>query len=373
MPECGMCKVVIALFRVSSYAYFFSNLIAMKVYPKLLCSMFLILPCIVYGANQLDELISVNGRELHIRCQGNGMPTVILEAGSGSSLDTWKTIQPEIANFTRVCSYSRAGIGKSSINQAKLQIDADETANDLHALLHSPKVIDSSPPPYVLVGHSYGGLYSLFYLFKYPKEVAGMVLMDATSGNMGMRGFGLADDLVDELIVFLIKKQAYLKNKEKGDHISLKHTLGEAIRAQKLSPDFIKNLHAFRAIEDKDMNKLEKLKRQNALVLKDKPLKVIVASNHEMMAFVNRFKKQKLLVLSVLPKAQHSAFKGMIGTNLDNFLKQSLDEKKSILTLSTNSAFIIAKNSGHNVYIDSPDVVIKAIKQCISYARHYGK
>jgi len=118
--------------------------------------------------------IDVGGRTLHISCTGSGTPTVVLEPGlgePGAMMAGW--IQPGVAETTRVCVYDRAGKGWSE--QAEGPRDGLAIAADLHALLSAAGV----PGPYVLVGHSSGGVYVQVYAARYPDEVAGMVLLDS--------------------------------------------------------------------------------------------------------------------------------------------------------------------------------------------------
>jgi pimeloyl-ACP methyl ester carboxylesterase len=118
------------------------------------------------------ELVDVGGYQLHIHCIGNGSPTIILDAlGNGSSA-SWGLVQPEIAQSTRVCAYDRAGAGWSE--RGPTPRDMNQQVRELHALLAGAQV----DPPYVLVGHSYGGRISRVYAKTYPRDVAGMVLID---------------------------------------------------------------------------------------------------------------------------------------------------------------------------------------------------
>lgn len=124
--------------------------------------------------DQTTHLVEVNGREMFLDCTGsaNG-PTVILEAGTGDSSDVWTPVQRQVEQFAHVCSYDRLGLGKS----AKLAVarTADQIVDDLHQLLQAAHV----PPPYVLVGHSIGGIYIRKYAVLYSKEVTGLVLLDS--------------------------------------------------------------------------------------------------------------------------------------------------------------------------------------------------
>src|SRR5579859_8285070 len=120
------------------------------------------------------KLINVDGRKMHINCTGEGSPTVILDSGLGDSYISWHKVQPEIAKFTRVCSYDRAGVGYSDPSNEPRT--SQVIAEQLHALLQAAQI----PPPFVLVGHSMGGYDVRLYASLYPNDVAGMVLVDAS-------------------------------------------------------------------------------------------------------------------------------------------------------------------------------------------------
>jgi pimeloyl-ACP methyl ester carboxylesterase len=123
------------------------------------------------------RLIDVGGHSLHLRCSGSGSPTVVLEPGAGlmSSASGW--IAPAVARETRVCVYDRAGHGWSE--PADRPQDGAQIATDLHTLLERGTV----PGPYVLAGHSFGGLYVQSFAAQYPDDVAGLVLVDTTGRN----------------------------------------------------------------------------------------------------------------------------------------------------------------------------------------------
>ncbi len=121
------------------------------------------------------RLIAAGHRRLHFYEQGSGSPAVILEAGiAGSSLG-WALVQPKIAEFTRVCSYDRAGLGWS--DAGIIPPSVPHMIAELDALLSYAGV----PPPYVLVGHSFGGLLVRAYAHHKPEAVAGLVLLDPVS------------------------------------------------------------------------------------------------------------------------------------------------------------------------------------------------
>ena len=123
------------------------------------------------------QLVDVGPYRLHLECTGSRGPTVILEPGGGGSAATMGWIAPAVARDSRVCVYDRAGRGWS--DPAASPPDGAQIATDLHRLLDRAHV----PGPYVLAGHSFGGLYVRTYAAKYPEEVAGLVLVDSTAAN----------------------------------------------------------------------------------------------------------------------------------------------------------------------------------------------
>ena len=123
------------------------------------------------------QLIDVGDHRLYLSCTGSGEPTVILEPGLGGTSAAWGWIEPAVAVHTRVCVYDRAGRGRS--DPSPTAQDGDQIATDLHTLLERADITG----PLVMVGHSLGGLYVLDYAARYPQQVAGMVLLDATPPN----------------------------------------------------------------------------------------------------------------------------------------------------------------------------------------------
>ena len=119
------------------------------------------------------KLVDLGGYRLHLDCAGTG-PTVVLEYGHQGAYTDWLRVRPQIADFARVCIYDRAGYGWSD-SSPKARIPSI-MADELHTLLHSA----GEPPPYILVGHSFGGLNALMFAHKFPAEVRGIALVDAS-------------------------------------------------------------------------------------------------------------------------------------------------------------------------------------------------
>ena len=121
------------------------------------------------------QLVDVGQHRLHLDCTGSRGPTVVLEPGGGAMSSDLGLITPAVASDNRVCVYDRPGRGWS--DSAASPQDGAQIATDLHTLLHRADV----PGPYVLAGHSFGGLYVMSFAAQYPEEVAGMVLVDSTA------------------------------------------------------------------------------------------------------------------------------------------------------------------------------------------------
>ena len=120
------------------------------------------------------RLVTVGKQQMFLNCTGKGPgPTVILEAGTGDTSEVWAAVQDQVQQFAHVCSYDRLGLGKSE--KLVSPQTADDIVGDLHSLLQAAPV----PPPYVMVGHSIGGIYVRKYAALYPKDVQGMVLLDS--------------------------------------------------------------------------------------------------------------------------------------------------------------------------------------------------
>ena len=126
-------------------------------------------------SDSFERLVDVGGHRLYVKCMGRGGPTVILEAAAGAHSGTWSRVQPELARFTTVCSYDRAGLGRSEPGPRPRT--SQTVVDELRALLSNAGIRG----PYVLVGHSLGGFHlQLFARQDGGRRVTGVVLVDAT-------------------------------------------------------------------------------------------------------------------------------------------------------------------------------------------------
>jgi pimeloyl-ACP methyl ester carboxylesterase len=129
-------------------------------------------PPVINANGRYSGRFDIGGRKLFLHCEGSGTPTVIFEGGLTTD---WPKVQDPMARFTRACSYDPANAPWGRSDAAPTPRTAKDVVADLHALLAAAKV----PGPYVLAGHSNGGLFVQLYAAEHPDEVAGLVLIDA--------------------------------------------------------------------------------------------------------------------------------------------------------------------------------------------------
>lgn len=127
------------------------------------------------------RLVDIAGREAHVHCLGTGGPTVILEAGAGGTVLDWNPLQHELAKTTTVCAYDRAGLGWSEAGEKPRTVQ--KLSREARALFAAAEL----RPPFVLVGHSFGGLVALQTAILAPVEVAGVVLVDSVHPDIKAR------------------------------------------------------------------------------------------------------------------------------------------------------------------------------------------
>ena len=131
--------------------------------------------------NPPGELVHVGGHDLHVLSMGERQanePLIVLDAGIGANALDWQKVQPKIAEFAQVISYDRAGYGWSHTSDIKRT--PERIVEELHELLNTMLL----PPPYILVGHSFGGIYARLFAETYPDDIVGLVLVDSSHPEM---------------------------------------------------------------------------------------------------------------------------------------------------------------------------------------------
>jgi pimeloyl-ACP methyl ester carboxylesterase len=278
---------------------------------------------------------------MHIYCTGKsrGAPTVVMDSGLGGGLLDWQTVQPKVAEFARVCSYDRSGLGWSESGQKPRT--SQQIVKELHALLENAGV----GGPYVLVGHSFGGANVQLYASEYPEEVAGMVLVDSA---LDVRV--LDEDLRDAtanatpspLTVKVLAPLGILRLIA-SEVDSLPRQL-----AQERSAIYTgtRHLYAF-SDESATINESIATATDAAPSLGDKPLIVLIAGARQYPGFTKEQAKRAD--------------------------KQINEFEASRQDLSENSKLVVAKNSAHYIQWDRPRLVVDAIRQVVDAARDGGQ
>ena len=120
----------------------------------------------------IDELVDVDTHRLHIHCTGTGRPTILIDTGMGETTQSWESLIESLSRETRVCAYDRAGYGQSE--PGPMPRDSRRAAEELQLLLTN----SGEDGPFLLLGHSLGGLNMQVYAHNYPDEVSGLILLD---------------------------------------------------------------------------------------------------------------------------------------------------------------------------------------------------
>jgi pimeloyl-ACP methyl ester carboxylesterase len=128
---------------------------------------------------QVGQLVDAGGSRLNLYCMGSGSPTVVFDSGWEDWAPAWSTVQPQIARWTRACSYDRAGAGFS--DPGPMPRTSMRIATELHTALHGAHIAG----PYILVANAFGGDNLRAFADLYMGEVAGLVMDDADSDDVG--------------------------------------------------------------------------------------------------------------------------------------------------------------------------------------------
>ena len=258
------------------------------------------------GRTQTGELADVGGYRLDVVRAGKGAPAIILVAGLGNALDSWKQISPAAAELSTVVAYSRAGLGRS--DPSPHDYTARAAVAELHTLLNHLEI----KPPYVLVGASYGGILVRLYTSLYPTEVAGLVLVDA-SHEQQVKRWGMLDSTYPAAFqAFFDAQLKTLKGAEAGEtRESLRIQAAGAVKGMTPVPDV--------------------------------PIAVLTSMKVDPSAqYINQ------------TEAGHEAWRAMH----DEWFRQS-----------HNGEHIVTTRSGHHIQDDEPQLVIDAIRFVVNRVR----
>ena len=292
---------------------------------------------------QEGKSVNIGGFNLNINCTGQGSPTVVLEAGLGVPAISWRVVQREIAKFTRVCSYDRAGYDWS--DPGPMPRTSAQSIKELHALLQNA----GERPPYVLVGHSFGGTNVRIYNKLYPDQVAGMVLAD--TGHEDLKFPESTQKLVDADLrrrqhdrewgrtLYRLGLSRFMASDEIDDPTSTYDQ--QEWWYFVIQPKF--NAAAASELENLNEGKQE---LRAAGGLGNKPLIVLIAENS----------------LLDLPLTAEDKL---------NLHKLWVDFEKRLANLSSRGKYVMVPDSGHMIPFDRPDAILSAVQEVWEAARSH--
>ncbi len=284
-------------------------------------------------------IYSVDGYAMHLYCTGVGAPTVIVEAGLGNNFISWQKVQPEVAKFTRICTYDRAGLGWS--DDRPDPHDAKHIAQQLHALLH----VAGENGPIVLVGASAGGYYARQFVSDFPQQVAGMVLSDSSVPNQ-------IRDMPSGQGALTREKVRQVHRRAMWDLIE--QSTGWARVSGHCKGDVEQGLDAWRNFAR--ASDCRPAYARSGLAEWDE-----FWHSADEAAEARCCGSIPLVIVSADPDRPNPAWDPQTSNKLQESLK----------ALSPQSRRIIARRSRHHVMIDRPDVVVAAIRQAVTDVREH--
>lgn len=323
-----------------------------------------VVPSSVYTVPQ--RLIPISGvRRLNLYCTGSGQPTVMLEAGSGNSMMTWRHVQAEVASFTRVCAYDRAGLGFS--DAATRPSNDANIVDDLHRLLEAADI----PMPIVFVGHSLGGEIGLLYGATYPDDIAGAVLVDPGFPDM-LRVLQAAlppsqqTALLDGFHRLLDSNRACLARAQKKLLVHPQTKAAEACIDASGSPDKLNDM-----LRQAIARQLALPRVWQAMISEtesfvpngDQP-----SIDSAQFATANLFFGDKPLI--VLTRGNQEGAPGVPPTSVAAMEAAWKAGHDRIAALSTRGVSVVVPHTGHYIQVEQPGAVIDAIRRVVTDLRH---
>lgn len=302
------------------------------------------------------QMVDVGGYRLHINCQGAavpGSPTVVMEGGNAESCLTWASVQPEVAKFTRVCTYDRAGLGWSE--RSPKPRTASNIVEELHTLLTNAGV----EPPYVLVGHSIGGMYVRLYAHEHPDQIAGIVLVDSAHEQQDVR-FPESVRRLNQLSYKMMGRvMRLLKTLNSTGLLAL--FAGPAGRAWATPiPQEVRSTYLGVAFSD---TKYFETATQETAALEENFAAVRAAK-------IETIGNIPLVVLSAgLSPIPPEGGRGISAEDAEHFKAVSAELHAELAALSPRGKRLVADRSGHYIQVDQPELVIDAIREVVQAVR----
>jgi pimeloyl-ACP methyl ester carboxylesterase len=304
--------------------------------------------------SQPQQLVEIEPhRRLNLYCIGTGTPAVIFDSGLADDIPVWAKVQPDVAKFTRACTYDRAGIGFS--DPARRAGTSANIVEDLHRLLRRAFIA----PPYIFVGHSYGGLNIVLYADRYPTEVAGMVLIDPTLENQTRR-IRKYFPAYDEAFVQprLKEERSCVEAASAGFVVDTKPWVNCLPQSDPAFSDAINASRFAHAASPAS---------QRATMSEDESI-MSGRSGDQLRAARRSFKDIPLMILAV-PLGPHPLVSGETQPMQDAINAGRERELQLLANRSTKGIVRFVLNSGHYIQSDQPSKVVDSVVEILGQVR----
>lgn len=303
-----------------------------------------------------EQLVDVDhGRRLNLYCVGVGSPTVVFDAGLGGNTGSWDTVQPAVAQKTRTCSYDRAGLGFS--DPATRPGTSANIVDDLQRLLR----VAGIEPPYILVGHSYGGMNVRLYAYEHPAEVVGMVLVDPSHEDDELRAWQIEGEAAKAKWEQANAKSLEAKRQCVAAAESHRLVLGGALYKQCM-PEPV--AHWSEALNRVMLRRSAEASNQRAVLSEEESIDT--ASADELRAARHSLGTMPMIVLTRSPPPPGPDQTQEQRDELNKLWDSLHDE---IAAESTRGVNLTVPYSGHIIQWDQPQVVIDVILGILEDAR----
>lgn len=297
-----------------------------------------------------ENLVTIEpGRRLNIFCTGKGSPTVVFDSGLGDGTRVWGLIQPAIGEHSRACSYDRAGLGFSD-PPVRPSTSANEV-DDLHRLLHAAHL----KPPYILVGHSLGGMNVKLYAETYLSEVAGLVFVDPSHEDLGKGAWAIDPESRKTYAPYMAALQRCLDARPE-DFVPGSELVQNC--GPFPDPRYSAAINAVESERGKLRGRLQtRISEQE---------NVWFTSADQVRAAYRPLGTIPIIVLT------HEAFpRGSAETQEQRNAKNKLwiDLHDQIAAMSTRGKRVTVENTGHYIQLEQPQAVVDAILEVLRSAR----
>lgn len=318
-----LCLIVVVLLGGASYQFISTKLDENK-YPP------------------IGKLVDVGGYNIHLYTTGSGGPSVILDAGMGCNALGWSLVQPKVAEFTQVTAIDRAGNGWS--DESPLERTSENIIAEFRTALRKANI----PAPYILVGHSFGGMNVQLWTSLYPDEVLGVILVDSSH-----------EDQFETMPAPQMNHTAMMLASRFGIARLVTHL-----------PQYKEGVAVFpEQIQQQLLSQLRTTKFMRTVLGEGAQTKI---SCTQLKAAGKSLGDKPLIVISAakLPSAEGS---GYSQEQLDAFFIHFKELQKDLATKSTQGKQVIAEESDHMVTLNQPQIIVDSIKEMVESSRNINK